>query len=407
MLSGVLAGLSTPVTLPADLAVLPLVRGRWSVQDATVGEGKDKPSADLEALREQIDVADVKIVELLNERARVVVEIGRRKRGTDAPIYAPAREQAVLAKVLAANQGPLEGRCLEAIYRELMSGSFALEQPLRIGYLGPAGSFSHLAATSHFGSSVAFEDVREIGAVFTEVLRGHVDYGLVPIENSIGGGITESLDAFSKHRDQLQIYAELLLSVRHNLLANCEPGEITEIHSKPEVFAQCGQWARTQFPSARLVGAPSSAKAAELAAAAHADGVVGVAAIGSRLAGERYGLKVVFSSIEDNPNNLTRFLVLAKQRAGRSGNDKTTVMFRTGHAPGALVEVLQVLASASLNLTHIDKRPSGRENWSYAFFVDLEGHRDDPAVAEGLKKAEAVCEELVILGSYPRAQRVL
>jgi chorismate mutase/prephenate dehydratase len=375
-----------------------------------VGDAKDDErgrEGELGSLREQIDAADAKIVELLNERARVVVEVGKRKRGSDTPIYAPAREQAVLARVLGANAGPLEDRCLEAIYRELMSGSFALEQPLRIGFLGPEGSFSHLAATSHFGSSVAFEDLREIAAVFNEVLRGHVDYGLVPIENSIGGGITETLDAFGAHRDKLQIYAELLLSVRHNLLANCEPGEIEEIHSKPEVFAQCGRWAKTHFPSARLVGAPSSASAAQFAAKAHLEGRPGVAAIGSRLAGERYGLKVLFPSIEDNPDNLTRFLVLAKQRALRSGSDKTTVMFRTGHAPGALVGVLTILAEAGLNLTHIDKRPSGRENWSYAFFVDLEGHRDDPAVAQGLERAAEHCEELFILGSYPRAQRVL
>ena len=361
----------------------------------------------LESLRAQIDGLDTKIVELLNERARVVVKIGEAKRGNDTPIYAPAREQAVLKRVLEANRGPLPDRTLEGIYRELMSGSFALEQPLRIGYLGPEGSFSHLAATSHFGSSVAVEDMREIGAVFTEVLRGHVDYGLVPLENSIGGGITESLDAFCELRDQVQIYAEVLLAVRHNLLANCEPALITEIHSKPEVFAQCGKWARTQFPNARLVGAASSARAAELAARAHDEGRVGVAAIGSKLAGERYGLKVLFSSIEDNPNNLTRFLVLARERAKATGTDKTTVLFRTDHAPGALVKVLNVLAKAGLNLTHIDKRPSGRENWSYAFFVDLEGHRDDPAVREGLDAAAAHCEELVVLGSYPRAQRVL
>src|SRR5690606_1233064 len=180
----------------------------------------------LDRLRERIDAIDRRLIELLNERARVVVEVGELKRGTGQAIYAPHREAAVLRRVLGLNDGPLPARTIESIYRELMSGSFALERPLRIGYLGPPGSFSHVAATTHFGSSVSFENLREIAGVFTEVQREHVDYGLVPIENSTGGGIAETLDAFRDAAGEVFVYAEIALTIRHNLLANCEPREV-------------------------------------------------------------------------------------------------------------------------------------------------------------------------------------
>ena len=363
--------------------------------------------AALAPLRERIDGLDREILRLLNARAEVVVEIGRVKRAAAGPIYAPEREARVLSKIREHNAGPLSDRSLEAIYRELMSASFALERPLRIGYLGPEGSFSHLAAVTKFGRSVSFENLYEIESVFTEVRRGHVDYGLVPIENSIGGGIVEALDTFVKVGDEVTIYAEVVMSIEHNLLANCEPREIVEIHSKPEIFTQCRKWVRAQFPDAKLIPAASSAAAAEHARDEAEAGRRGVAAIGSRLAGERYGLDLLFESIEDEPNNLTRFLVLARERAKPSGDDKTTVMFRTAHAPGALAAVLSAFAAAGVNLTHIDKRPSGIENWAYTFFADLEGHRDDPAVTEGLARAAAHCEQVVVLGSYPRAPRPL
>lgn len=371
----------------------------------------DAPDADdprLAPLRVRIDELDARLVELLNERARVVVEIGELKRGTGAPIYAPHREAAVLEKVLQANRGPLGARTIEGIYRELMSGSFALERPLRIGFLGPEGSFSHAAAVAHFGSSVSFENLHEIEGVFTEVRRGHVDYGLVPIENSIGGGINESLDAFRDARGEVSVYAEVLITIRHNLLANCQPREVERIYSKPEVFAQCRRWVKTQYPGAELISAPSSSRAVEMARAEfERDPASGAAAIGSRLAGDLYGLNLLFESIEDDPNNLTRFFVIARETARRSGDDKTSIMFTTEHAPGALQRVLQVFADAEINLTHIDKRPSGRDNWSYTFFLDLQGHREEERIAQALEGARTHCHELWVLGSYPRARRML
>src|SRR5262252_2363183 len=197
-------------------------------------------SSSLEPLRTQIDALDARIVQLLNDRARVVVEIGKLKQQSNEPIYAPDREKAILQKVRGLNRGPLPDRCLEAVYRELMSGSFALEKPLRIGFLGPVGTFSHAAAVRKFGSSVEYVPLSDIPDVFEEVVRGHSDYGLVPVENSIGGGIVDTLDAFLN--SSAKICAEVLITVHHNLLAN-EPWEkITKILSKAQVFAQCRDW---------------------------------------------------------------------------------------------------------------------------------------------------------------------
>ncbi len=351
-------------------------------------------------------------MELLNERASLVVEVGNFKRGSNVPIYAPHREAEVLQRAIDASRGPLPVRTIEAVYRELMSGSFALEQPLRIGYLGPPGSYSHLASVKQFGSSVEFDDLHDIRGVFTEVQRGHVDYGLVPIENSAQGGIVETLDSFREVAGEVSIYAEVQLAVHHTLLANCPPAKIRRIHSKPEVFAQCRTWLATQYPHVDLVPAASSSRAVATAVeeCKRAEEIAAdpvSAAIGSTLAGQIYGLKVLFEKIEDSPNNITRFFVISRQQAKPSGDDKTSVMFKTADKPGALVEVLLVFRDAGINLSHIDKRPSGRVNWEYTFFVDALGHREDAVVRDALKECERHCKELVVLGSFPRSRRIL
>ncbi len=366
----------------------------------------------LRELRERIDAADAALVRLLNDRARLVQQVGKVKQRDGTPIYAPHREARVLERVLGMSQGPLPARTIEAVYKEIMSGSFALEQPLRIGYLGPPGSYSHLAATRQFGQSVEYDDLHEIAGVFTEVRRGHVDYGLVPIENSTGGGIVETLDAFKGAAGELSVYAEVQINVHHALLANCAPASVRRIHSKPEVFTQCRTWLATQYPQAELVAAPSSSRAVQIALeedklAGSIGAPPGSAAIASVLAGSIYGLNVLFEEIEDNPSNITRFFVLGRQAAGRTGDDKTSIMFDTVDAPGALVRVLSVFERHGINLTHIDKRPSGKTNWQYTFFIDAQGHRDDAPVAAAIDEARTHCKELVVLGSYPRSTRIL
>lgn len=357
--------------------------------------------------RDKIDQIDHQLVQLLNERAQLVVEVGKLKREAGIPIYAPHRESAVLDKVLELSSGPLPSSTIEAVYRELMSGSFHLEQPLRIGFLGPRGSYCHQAAMRHFGSSVKFEDLRAAEGAFTEVVRGHVDYALVPIENSTGGGISESLDAFSKYHDSLNIYAEVQLEVRRCLLSNSQPDTINKIYSTQKAFAHCRNWIATQFPQADLHTTDTTVNAVKNAKRDEADGHEKIAAIGSALAGEIYGLHVLFQDIEDTPNNITRFLVLSQQRTLQSGNDKTSIMFTTTDRPGALVDVLSVFHRAGVNLTHIDKRPSGRVNWDYKFFIDASGHRDNAQFAQVIGEARAHCKELTVLGSYPASQRVL
>ena len=358
-------------------------------------------------LRKRIDEIDHRLVELLNERARCVVTVGEVKRGDGTPIYAPHREQEVLNKVIGLSKGPLSDATIEAVWREIMSGSFSLEHPLRIGYLGPPGSYSHQAATRHFGSSVSYEDMHEVDGVFTEVLRGHCNYGLVPIENSTSGGVVDTLDAFQSHGRQISIYAELLLNVHHALLANCEPGQVSRVHSKPEALSQCRKWLATQYPGVELVPAASTSRAVQTAKAEEVlEPGRGSAAIGSTLAGQLYGVNTLFEHIEDDPNNITRFFVLSHEEARPSGDDKTSIMFMTDDKPGALLEVLAAFERHGVNLSHIDKRPSGRTNWSYTFFIDALGHREDIPIAAAINDAEAHCNELTVLGSYPRATRI-
>ncbi len=362
----------------------------------------------LEELESAIDQTDNDLVELINERAKLVVQVGEFKRKSDVPIYAPHREAAVLTKINSLNQGPLTNRTLESIYRELMSGSFALEKPLSIGFLGPHGEFSHLAAVRHFGSSVDFNPSRDIRSVFQQVVDDEIDYGLVPIENSSVGGINATLDAFIDMHQLLKIYGEVKLQIQFCLLADCKPEQVRKIYSKPEVFEQCRNWLSTQYPQATRIPAESTALAAQKAKHdIDADPNCGAAAIGSTLAGEIYGLRPLFEAIEDRQSNLTRFLILSKSQTQISGNDKTSIMFTTEDRPGALVEMLEIFKQNSINLTHIEKRPSREENWDYTFFLDLEGHREDPKIAQIIGEARAHCKSLTVLGSFPACQRIL
>ena len=362
-----------------------------------LGEGmsEENNNQSLDALRKMIDELDSRLIEVINERAKVVVEIGNVKRGSGDPIYASDREQAVFKKIAALNEGPLPQTTLNAIYRELMSGSFALEKPLRIGYLGPDGSFSHQTALRKFGASVEYIPLTDIRAVFDAVQRKHTDMGVVPVENVSGGNVVDTLDQFGSF--DVTIIAEVVAEVHHNLLANCPPEEITAIASRPEVLAQCHAWLAQQGRSSNCIPVVSSARAAEMAC-----NEKGLAAIGSLLAAELYGLKILFESIEDHPGNKTRFFVLGATPPGTTGDDKTVIMFATRNRSGALADVLNVLSSYDVNMLNLASRPSQRGDWEYNFFVEVEGHRDDAPVAQAIKEAYEHCSHLRWLGSFPR-----
>ncbi|MBL7154011.1 MAG: prephenate dehydratase [Phycisphaerae bacterium] len=354
----------------------------------------------LDDLRKKIDDLDGRLVELLNERAQVVVEIGKLKDKTAKPVYAPDREKQVFDKISRANKGPLPDRCLVAIWRELMSGSFVLERPLRIGYLGPEGSFSHTAAMLKFGQSVEYEAITDITSIFDEVSKGHCDLGLAPVENTMGGGVIETLDALID--SDVKVCAEVLMAIHHNLLANCSLEGIEHIYSKPEVFAQCRSWLSATFKDAQTVAVASTARAAQMASEEPK-----AAAIGSMVAAELYGLRVVCESIEDITNNVTRFLIIGQEDAKPTDDDKTLILFSTAHKAGALADVLDVFKQHGINLTNIESRPSRKREWEYYFFMDFLGHRLEKRVQDGLDEARKHCLQLSILGSFPRARELL
>ncbi|MHC4264559.1 MAG: prephenate dehydratase [Planctomycetota bacterium] len=354
----------------------------------------------LEELRKKIDDIDQQLVKLLNERARIVVDIGNLKKEKEKPVYAPDREKEVLDKIKKANEGPLPDRTLVAVWREMMSGSFVLERPLRIGYLGPDGSFSHTAAMLKFGQSVEYEPLADIVSIFDEVSRNHCDLGLAPVENSAGGGVIETLDALIE--SDVKVCSEVLMAVHHNLIANCPLDEIVKIYSKPEVFAQCRKWLSATCKEAEVISVASSAKAAKIAAEEK-----GAAAIGSIVAAEIYGLKVIYENIEDIANNVTRFLVISREDARPTGDDKTAILFSTAHKAGALSDVLEVFKKFGINLTNIESRPGKKREWEYYFFMDFLGHRTQELVQKGLTEARKHCLQLSVLGSFPRAKELL
>ncbi|MDX1565920.1 MAG: prephenate dehydratase, partial [Phycisphaeraceae bacterium] len=310
-------------------------------------------------------------------------------------------EQRVLQRIREANRGPLPNACLEAIWRELMSGSFALEAPLKIGYLGPAGSFSHLAAMKQFGECVDYEPFESISNVFHGVESRRTSLALVPIENSTGGGIHETLDCFLQ--TTARVCAEVLVPIHHHLLTRCtDESQIKRIYSRPEVFEQCRKWLSNHIRSAERVATTSSAGAAKIAATEE-----GAASISAEIAAKLYDVPILQQNIEDNPNNVTRFFVIGHQSSRPSGDDKTAILFTTAHQPGALAAVIDTFRDNEVNLTHIDKRPSQRTNWEYYFFVDCDGHTDDSNLTRALEAARPHCLQLTVLGSFPRAAGVI
>lgn len=350
----------------------------------------------LEGLRREIDSLDSKIVKLLNERAKVAKKIGDIKKKTSVKVYVPNREKEVYERIISQNDGPLSNECLEAIYRELIAGSRALEKVLKVSYLGPEGTFSYLAAKQRFGAAVDYLTCKSIEAVFRDVESGRADYGIVPAENSTEGGIRETLNMFTEC--DVKICAEIALPIHHNLLANCQPEQVKKIYSKLQVFAQCKEWLASNFTDAELLNVGSTTEAAQIAKQEeHA------AAIAHTEVAELYGINILYKNIEDNPHNITRFFVICDKPCDRSGRDKTAIMCYIRNEPGALYEILVPFKEHGINLTNIEPLPTRRRPWDYCFYVELEGHTDEENVSKTLEEVGRKCIELKVLGSYPKS----
>jgi chorismate mutase / prephenate dehydratase len=347
--------------------------------------------------RKAIDKLDAQIVRLLNERTRHGLEIGAIKLKAGEEIYAPHRELAVLQRVRRLNRGPIAETSLEAIYREIMSGTLSLQKTMRIAYLGPEATFTHQAAIRRFGSSLRYVSLKTIADVFNEVSKNRADYGLVPIENSTEGVVTHTLDMFVD--SDLKIVSQVVLRVQHCLLSHARKNRIRRLFAHPQALAQCRAWVQNNLPRAEIIETSSNARSAELAAKGR-----DTAAIAGQLAAEKYGVDVLEYDIQDNASNVTRFLVLGRQCSPATGHDRTSLMISLVDKVGALHRALAVFRRYRLNMTKIESRPSKRKAWEYFFFIDCEGHTSDRNVASALAELEPQCSFVKVLGSYPNSE---
>lgn len=354
----------------------------------------------LEQLRRRIDVLDEKIQALLNERADCAQRVAEAKRNEnpDTVFYRPEREAEVLRLVRERNQGPLADDEVVRLFREIMSACLALEQPLTIAYLGPEGTYTQAAALKHFGHSVQLKPLAAIDEIFRDVEAGSADFGVVPVENSIEGAINHTLDMFI--RSPLKICGDVELRIHHQLISNSGSLDaVKSVRAHQQALAQCREWLDANLPGVERVAVSSNAEAARQAGEEKT-----IAAIASDAAAETYGLEILASNIEDDPNNTTRFLVVGDQSVGPSGNDKTTLMATVHNEAGALYALLEPVSQHGVSMTRIESRPSRMSKWDYVFFVDVEGHRDDDNLAAALKELEARASMLKVLGSYPKCE---
>ena len=352
---------------------------------------------DLASLRQQIDDLDQRLVEVLNDRARVSIEIGRLKQAAavPSPIYAPDREAEVYARLAAISPGPLPFEGLKAIYGEIISASRKLQRPLAVAFLGPEATFSHQAAISQFGRSTTYLPVATIPDVFKETEAGRADYGVVPIENSIEGAVSFSLDSFVD--SELKACSEFRLEVHQALMSRVPLEQVKVVYSHPQAIAQCRNWLRTHLPNVPLVETASTAGAAVQAASEeHA------AALGPELAADAHGLSVLEPRAEDAAGNVTRFLVIGPHLGERTGRDRMALLFSIKDRVGVLRDVLAMFAQSGVNLTKIESRPSKRRAWDYLFFADLEGHPDDPGMAKVLDDLRELTVFVKVLGAWRR-----
>ena len=352
----------------------------------------------LSGLRDQIDAIDDQILQLLNRRAEVVIAVGKAKAGQQREFYVPSREQAIYERLCGQNPGPFPSDAIRKVFREIISASLSLEQPMKVAFLGPPATFTHAAALQQFGLSAQLVAQKSIPAVFDDVARGRAPYGVVPVENSTEGVVSHTLDMFME--SELKINAEILLEISHDLLSRSgRLADVKKIVSHPQALAQCRHWLEENLPDIPLVDVASTALAAQMVVEDES-----AAAIASEMAASLYGLRTVRKKIEDNPNNFTRFLVIGRNTPEASGKDKTSIMFSVNDEPGILYRMLEPFSRQGINLSKIESRPMKKKAWEYIFFLDMEGHIDDPQVTKAVQELRGYCQFLKVLGSYPRTR---
>lgn len=349
----------------------------------------------LDQLRKRIDAIDEKLVDLLDKRAALAKQIGEYKRRRGLDYYDPARQKTILARAMERGTGAFPRTGLKAVFTEIMSQCLALEKPVRVAYLGPPATFTHIAAATEFGSAAEYQPRDTINDLFQAVEKEEVEYAVVPVENSTGGIVHTTLDMFLDF--DLRICSEILMAVSHNLLARCPLEKVKKIYSNPQAFAQCARWLNRHLPNAERVETATTVQGVQAAAKEKHS-----AAIASEMAARMYGLKIVARGIEDVHWNSTRFWVIGTKVCQPTGKDKTSLMFSVKDRPGALFRLLKPFAEQGINLTKIESRPTRRKAWEYVFFVDLQGHVSDPPVRKALERIEPHCVFVRILGSYPQ-----
>ena len=353
----------------------------------------------LSVVRSEIDVVDAQLLELLNRRARCAQQVGEIKaeHGEAGFIYRPEREAQVLRRIQELNPGPLSNESVTWFFREVMSACLSLEQPLSVACLGPLGSFSGSAAVKHFGHAAHLSPQMSIDDVFREVEAGHAHYAVAPIENSTEGAIGRTLDLLMV--SPLKICGEVLLRIHQNLMSRASSlAEIKTVYSHAQSLAQCHEWLNRNLPGAARISVSSNSQAAQMAAADPT-----AAAIAGEEAAKIYELPICVPNIEDEPNNTTRFAVLGRQDAAVSGRDKTSLIMSAANRTGSLSSLLAPFSDAGVSLSRLESRPARHTLWEYVFFVDIEGHRDEPHIAAALAELAQRAAFLKILGSYPVA----
>jgi len=356
---------------------------------------------ELDQLRQQIDALDRQIQELINQRAACAQQVAEVKQryaqpGEQVVFYRPEREAQVLRTVMERNAGPLPDEAMARLFREIMSQCLALEEPLQVAYLGPEGTFTQQAAVKHFGHAVRCRSEVSIADVFREVESGAAQYGVVPVENSTEGVVTHTHDSFFD--SNLKICGEVMLRIHHHLLVRHPEQKIERIYSHAQSLGQCRHWLDQHYPNVERIPVSSNAEAARRAGSeAHC------AAIAGEAAAELYQLTMLASSIEDRPDNTTRFLIIGRQETQPAGDDKTSILVANRNEPGALYQVLEPFHNAGISLTRIETRPARSGTWNYVFFIDFEGHINDDRIAPVMEELRRVALDFKWLGSYPRA----